>query len=77
MIFLNRVDRVVLLTCLRNECLFSLFMGMNQSAGQTNRVNREAVSDDLFVPCSDSFPMNPEKKTLIPYIDNVSNKDPF
>ena len=31
-------------------------------------------SDDLFVPRYDSFPMNPEKKTLIPYIYNVSNK---
>ena len=29
-------------------------------------------SGDLFVPRSDSFPMNPEKKTLIPYIYNVS-----
>ena len=35
-----------------------------------------AWSDDLFVPRSDSFPMNPEKKPLIPYIYNVSNKDP-
>ena len=33
-------------------------------------------SDDLFVPPYDSFPMNPEKKTLIPYIYNASNKDP-
>ena len=29
--------------------------------------------DDFFVPCYDSFPMNPEKKTLIPYIYNASN----
>ena len=28
-------------------------------------------SGDLFVPRYDSFPMNPEKKTLIPYIYNV------
>ena len=34
-------------------------------------------SIDLFVPRYDSFPMNPEKKTLIPYIYNASNKDPF
>ena len=34
-------------------------------------------SDILFVSCSNSFPMNPEKKMLIPYINNVSNKDPF
>ena len=33
-------------------------------------------SDDLFVPRYDSFPMNPEKKTFITYIYNVSNKDP-
>ena len=33
-------------------------------------------SYDLFVPRYDSFPMNPENKTLIPYIYNVSNKDP-
>ena len=45
---------------------------MNRSAEQTNRVNR-----DLFVPHCDSFPMNREKKTLIPYIYNASNKDPF
>ena len=32
---------------------------------------------DLFVPHCDSFPMNREKKTLIPYIYNASNKDPF
>ena len=34
-------------------------------------------SVDLFVPRYDSFPMNPEKKTLIPYIYNASNKEPF
>ena len=37
-------------------------------------------SDDLFVPRYDSFPMNPDKKALIPYIYilyNVSNNDPF
>ena len=47
---------------------------MNRSAEQTNRVNREAC--DLFVPHCDSFPMNREKKTLIPYINNASNKNP-
>ena len=50
---------------------------MNRSTGQTNRVNREAVPADLFVPRYDSFPMNPEKKTLIPYIYNDSNEGPF
>ena len=34
-------------------------------------------SDNLFVPRSDSFPLNPEKKTLIPYIYNASMKDSF
>ena len=34
-------------------------------------------SCDLFVPHCDSFPMNREKKTLIPYIYNASNKNPF
>ena len=34
-------------------------------------------SGDLFAPHSHSFPLNPEKKTLIPYISDVSIKDPF
>ena len=34
-------------------------------------------SCDLFVPRYDSFPMNPEKNALIPYIYNASNKYPF
>ena len=33
-------------------------------------------SYNLFVECSNSFPMNPEKKTLIPYIYNA-HKRPF
>ena len=37
-----------------------------------------ANSGDLFVPRYHSFPMNqPKKKTIIPYIYNVSNKDSF
>ena len=32
---------------------------------------------DLFGPRYDSFPMNQEENTLIPYIYNVSNKDSF
>ena len=35
--------------------------GMNQSAGQSNHVR---FSGDLFVPRSDSFPMNQEKKGI-------------
>ena len=50
---------------LRNEGLFSGFMG------------NVRFSDDLFVFCSDSFHINPEKKTLIPYIYNASIKDSF
>ena len=38
------------------------------SWGMTKKL-REVVSGDLFVPRSDSFPMNPEQKTLFPYID--------
>ena len=59
---------------LRNECLLSGFMG-NESERGTNKFMKR-FSDDLFVPPSDSFPMNPDKKTLIPYFYNVSNKDP-
>ena len=52
---------------------------MNRSAEQTNRTRTASRrgSRDLFVPHCDSFPMNREKKTLIPYIYNASNKDPF
>ena len=36
--------------------------GMNRSAEQTNRPRTLRGSRDLFVPRSDSFPMNPEKR---------------
>ena len=52
----------------------SFFLGsweMNRSA-EHSRFTR-----DLFVPHCDSFPMNREKMTLIPYIYNASNKNPF
>ena len=59
----------------------SFFLGswdMNRSAEQTNRTRTaKRFSCDLFVPHCDSYPMNREKKTLIPYIYNASNKDPF
>ena len=49
--------------------------GMNRSAGQTNRVNREV---GRFVCSALRFiPYEPEKKTLIPYIYNAANKDSF
>ena len=63
---------------LRNECLFFWVHGEwivardKQIAWTAKR-----FSGDLFVPRYDSFPMNPEKKTLIPYIYNASNKDTF
>ena len=56
---------------------FSGFMG-NESERGTKKIawTAKRFSYDLFVPRYDSFPMNPENKTLIPYIYNVSNKDP-
>ena len=39
--------------------------------------SRVRGSRDLFVRATIHTPMNPEKKTLIPYIYNVSNKDSF
>ena len=63
---------------LRNECLF--FLGsweMNRSAEQTNRVNREAVLVRFVCSALRFISHEPRKKTLIPYIYNASNKDPF
>ena len=63
---------------LRNECLFFWVHGEwivardKQIAWTAKR-----FSADLFVPRYDSFPMNTEKKTLIPYIYNASNQGPF
>ena len=51
--------------------------GMNRSAGQTNRVNREAVLRWFVCSALRFIPHEPRKKTLIPYIYNVSNKDSF
>ena len=48
--------------------------GMNRSAGQTNHVNRR-FSDDLFVPRSDSFPKNLEKKDTHSLYLQIANKD--
>ena len=63
---------------LRNECLFFSVHGIwiavrNKQIAWTAK----RFSCDLFVPHCDSYPMNREKKTLIPYIYNASNKDPF
>ena len=69
---------LVHLSHLRNECLFFWVHGVwivardKQIAWTAKR-----FSCDLFVPRYDSFPMNPDKKTLIPYIYNASNKDLF
>ena len=51
--------------------------GMNRSAGQTNRVNRVAVLVRFVCSALRFIPHEPRKKTLIPYIYNASNKDPF
>ena len=49
---------------------------MNRSAGQTNRVNCEAVLGRFVVLRYDSFPMNPEKDTHSLYLQFVQ-KDSF
>ena len=50
---------------------------MNRSAEQTNRVNREAVLVRFVCSALRFISHEPRKKTLIPYIYNASNKDPF
>ena len=50
---------------------------MDWSAGQKIAWTAKRFSGELFVPRSDSFPMNKEKKTLIPYINNGSKKELF
>ena len=51
--------------------------GKNRSAGQTNCVNREAVLGQFVCSVLRFIPNEPRKKTLIPYIYNASNNDPF
>ena len=68
---------LVLHVHLRNECLFFWVHGEWIKARDKQIAwTAKRFSDDLFVPRLDSFPINPEKKTFIPYIYNVSNKDP-
>ena len=58
----------------------SFFLGsweMNRSAEQTNRVNSEAVLVRFVCSALRFISREPRKKTLIPYIYNASNKDPF
>ena len=52
---------------IRNECLFFWVHG-ELIVARNKQIDREPLrgSRDLFVPRYDSFPMNPEKKTLIP-----------
>ena len=52
---------------IRNECLFFWVHG-EWIVARSKQIVREPLrgSRDLFVPRYDSFPMNPEKKTLIP-----------
>ena len=63
---------------LRNECRLFFWVHWEWIGAQDKQIawTVKLFSDDLFVPSYNSFPMNPEKKTLIPYIHNVSNKDP-
>ena len=51
---------------------------MNRSAEQTNRVNREVVLVRFVCSALRFISHEPrKKKTLIPYIYNASNKNPF
>ena len=52
---------------IRNECLFIWIHG-EWIVARNKQITREPLrgSRDLFVPRYDSYPMNPEKKTLIP-----------
>ena len=52
---------------IRNECLFFWVHGV-WIVARNKQITREPLrgSRDLFVPRYDSYPMNPEKKTLIP-----------
>ena len=50
---------------------------MNRGAGKQYAWIPLRISRSLFIPRSDSFAMNPQKKTLMPYIYNASSKDPF
>ena len=51
--------------------------GMNRSAKQTNRMNREAVLGRCVCSALRFIPREPRKKTLIPHIYNASNQGPF
>ena len=59
---------------IRNECLFSEDMG-EWIRARNKQIVREQLCgsrSDLFVLASDSFPMNPEKKTLIRLLPQLS-----
>ena len=45
--------------------------GMNQSAGQTNRLNHEEVLGGLFIPHSYSFPINIKIRPLFLILPNL------
>ena len=57
---------------LQCESFFLGSWGMNRNAGQTNRVNREAILGGFVCSALRFIPHEPRKKTLIPYIYNVS-----
>ena len=50
---------------------YSIIMRMNQSVGQTNRVDHEAVPRRVVCTALRFIPHEPRKKTLIPYIYNA------
>ena len=52
-------------------------LGMNQSTEQTNCANHVAVLGRFVCSALRFIPHEPRKKTLIPYIDNISIKDPL
>ena len=63
---------------LRNECLFFFVHGeWIRALNKQIALTAKRFSSDLFVPRWDSFPLNQEIKTLIPYMYKASNKDPF
>ena len=55
---------------------FSGFMGNESELGTNTSCEPEEVLTICLFRAPIHSPMNPEKKTLIPYINNVSNKDP-
>ena len=69
------IDKILYKGHLRNECLFFSVHGIwiavrNKQIAWTAK----RFSCDLFVPHCDSYPMNREKKTLIPYLQCLQQR---